>query len=888
MAQPTQEEIDAAYAQYLANYTPPKKVGILGGLGTALERAPDTIASQFKSMAGGFGNLNVNAIEAIPGLDFGQGELYTKPLREDAQALTRSAQIDRAYQDYINPMPQAGLGKYSAMVGDSLAQAVPALAAGLTTGGLGAAATMAGQYYGESRLSQLEENPNQPVREGRALASGIGQAGVDMTLGRFLGGNLNPMDNFSKGLFGTGLAGSATRGVVAGGLRGAAEEGAAEVIQQAIDRAQVGLDVNPFTSQGARDEYGQSFAMGALLGGGMGAVTGGIAETYDAAKARQSSPEGIAQAFNNREAIGAEGRLKALMDEQAANAAYNQLNPSPFTALGEQITAGGEFDNQRLANEIADARTAARLIEERKQGELLQLPAPDPMAYDPSSVTGRPATQEEILMAQQTGGAPNVAPVLALPNPNTAPIVVDPTGVAQRTDEPLRVEQERAREAIGSPERDVQAATLVQQAAVTKRTQSEPSSPYETRAMLTVRGKPAYTVTVVGPGSKPNAVKVFNNDTRTMVEVPRSRVTSVAEARDPKALNRLSPDVRRAEEVRAKELHQRQLEAIINPQPATEAVPPSAATVEPTTDVGVPPPPPMAEAPVVQGEGSFVNETPVPLTDQPAPVNETPVPLTDQPVAEMPQSAAPQDQPMGVAPSVDIPTAPIAETPLDAPVAENTPSISASPVAEMPQPAPRQGLNAVEDAAEKAGPVGALRQLAQRNPKYALIANPVADRIEEMQSMGITVTFKAVVQGDSVPRKMAERSTRGLSALDNNAQTFDTYVAANSLGRYEGNDKTFDEVLLHEMIHVATQAQIFANTSKVQRVAGTTSSEGVTQLKSLYRAAITHFNKRIKAGNVTDIERKLYSGGNQGFKDVDEFVAWGMTNKEFQDYLDTI
>jgi len=266
MAQPTQEEIDAAYAQYLANYTPPKKVGILGGLGTALERAPDTIASQFKSMAGGFGNLNVNAIEAIPGLDFGQGELYTKPLREDAQALTRSAQIDRAYQDYINPMPQAGLGKYSAMVGDSLTQAVPALVAGLTTGGLGAAATMAGQYYGESRLSQLEENPNQPVREGRALASGIGQAGVDMTLGRFLGGNLNPMDNFSKGLFGTGLAGSATRGVVAGGLRGAAEEGAAEVIQQAIDRAQVGLDVNPFSSQGAFDEYKQSFAMGALLG----------------------------------------------------------------------------------------------------------------------------------------------------------------------------------------------------------------------------------------------------------------------------------------------------------------------------------------------------------------------------------------------------------------------------------------------------------------------------------------------------------------------------------------------------------------------------------------------------------------------------------------------
>ncbi|MGL5424633.1 MAG: hypothetical protein ACRDAJ_16930, partial [Serratia fonticola] len=242
MAQPTQADIDAAYAEYLANYEPPKKVGIIGGLGTALERAPDTIASQFKSMVGGLTNLNVNAIEAVPGLDFGQGALYTQPLRDDAAAATRSAQLDRAYQDYLNPMPQAGLGKYSAMLGDSLTQAIPALGAGLTTGGLGAAATMAGQYFGESRLSQLEENPNQPVREGRALASGLAQAGVDMTLGRFLGGNLNPVDNFTKGVFGTGIGGSATRGVVMGGLRGAAEEGVAEVIQQAIDRAQVGLE----------------------------------------------------------------------------------------------------------------------------------------------------------------------------------------------------------------------------------------------------------------------------------------------------------------------------------------------------------------------------------------------------------------------------------------------------------------------------------------------------------------------------------------------------------------------------------------------------------------------------------------------------------------------
>lgn len=886
MAQPTQADIDAAYAEYLANYEPPKKVGIIGGLGTALERAPDTIASQFKSMVGGLTNLNVNAIEAVPGLDFGQGALYTQPLRDDAAAATRSAQLDRAYQDYLNPMPQAGLGKYSAMLGDSLTQAIPALGAGLTTGGLGAAATMAGQYFGESRLSQLEENPNQPVREGRALASGLAQAGVDMTLGRFLGGNLNPVDNFTKGVFGTGIGGSATRGVVMGGLRGAAEEGTAEVIQQAIDRAQVGLDVNPFTSKGAADEYTQSFAMGALLGGGMGAVTGGIANAYDARKARQDSPDGIAQAFNNRESIGAEGRLKALMDEQAANQAYNQLNPSPFINLGEQLTAGGEFDNQRLANEIADARDAARLIEERKQGEFLQLPAPDPMKYDPSGVSGRPATQEEILMAQQTGGAPNVAPVLALPNPNVEPIVVDPAGVAQRTDEPLRVEQERAQEAIVSPDRDVQAAALVQQAATTKRTQSEPASPYDAKAMLTVRGKPAYTVTVVGPGSKPNMVKVFNNDTRAMVEVPRSRIASVTEARDPKVLNRLPSDIRRAEDARAKDLHQKQIEAIINPQSATEAVPPPADTVGPTQDLGVPPP---TVAPDVQGEGSFVEEAPVaemPQSIAPA-VNVTQeagqqTPAPNAPVASPPQQTSVAEMPQ----SFDAPVSQT-ETVSSAPAVDTLSPISAPPVEEASPYTPRQGLNVVEDAAEKAGPAGALRQLAERNPKYAPIANAVADRIEELQAVGATITLNIAGPGDPVPTRMVRnRDTFGMSMPDATNRRNDVYVAADSLGRYTNGSFDFDQVLLHEMIHAVTLAQIKSVFD--QKAAGTVPSQGVKDLLSLFNEVVTHFNKRVKAGKLNETEVNLLGRRNQGLKDIYEFVAWGMTNPEFQQYLDTI
>jgi hypothetical protein len=196
----TPAEIDAAYAKYQAEFVPPEEVGVLGGLATAARRAPAIIGSQFKSLGAGLLNSGSNIAEAgaraILGpqadLNFGQGQVMEDARRAVPESLNRSAMLDRDYEDYRNPMPQAGLGKYSAILGESLAQGIPALAAGLTTGGLGALGTMAGQYYGESRLSQLEENPNAPVREGRAALAGLASAGVDMTLGRFLGGGVNP------------------------------------------------------------------------------------------------------------------------------------------------------------------------------------------------------------------------------------------------------------------------------------------------------------------------------------------------------------------------------------------------------------------------------------------------------------------------------------------------------------------------------------------------------------------------------------------------------------------------------------------------------------------------------------------------------------------------
>jgi hypothetical protein len=272
------------------------------------------------------------------------------------------------------------------------------------------------------------------INTGLAARAAIAQTGVDLGLGRFMSGG-----DAARTMLGGSFGKSVTRGAAAGAGRGAVEEGIAEVIQTGFERGQAGLDLG---SSAAAQEYGTSFLMGAALGGGMGAVSGGLAAASDARQAQRNSPEAIRQS-------GAEGRLRALMAEQEADAAYNLLTPSPIASSLEGL---GDTISRVVGGEMADGRQASRLIRDRQQGELLALPAPDPMAYDPSGVVARPATQEEIILAQQTGGAPGIAPVLALPNPNAAPVQVSTDGTAVRTDDARQVTQLAAREL--PPERE--------------------------------------------------------------------------------------------------------------------------------------------------------------------------------------------------------------------------------------------------------------------------------------------------------------------------------------------------------------------------------------------------------------------------------------------------
>ena len=192
------------------------------------------------------------------------------------------------------------------MAGESLGQfAAPAAAglAGTFAGGplvgLGAAAATAFTQYGTQNLArQAEEDEARIVRgekplgpmPGRAAAAAVGQTGLDFAGARFFR-PLAELFPFARPLLGGGskkAAGEAAEAVVeaarkgqityAGGIargtaKGAAFEMPQEIAQTALERWQAGL---PLDDDSALEEYKQS-AVGALvLGGGIGAVSGGL------------------------------------------------------------------------------------------------------------------------------------------------------------------------------------------------------------------------------------------------------------------------------------------------------------------------------------------------------------------------------------------------------------------------------------------------------------------------------------------------------------------------------------------------------------------------------------------------------------------------------------
>ena len=216
-----------------------------------------------------------------------------------------------------------GIGDFGSYLGGIAAESAPqmgATLAGVATGAkIGAALGPAGAgigalvggaaaslpfFYGMNRERQkeaIDQGLRTEVDEGAAALTAIPQATLDAILGRLFVGKLGLTNRAVGG------GGIFTRGVK-GTAAGAIIEAPTELGQQVLERAQAGL---PLTSEDAIAEYREAAIAGGLLGGsirGAATVAGGdVAAREDAQKAKEE-----------RDAAARRAEIEATLAEEAA------------------------------------------------------------------------------------------------------------------------------------------------------------------------------------------------------------------------------------------------------------------------------------------------------------------------------------------------------------------------------------------------------------------------------------------------------------------------------------------------------------------------------------------------------------------------------------------
>ena len=248
-----------------------------GGLGAAFGAGVDNLQQAYGSAAEGVGrSLGIDSLE---GYGAEVAENNAAEARSKSRGLTGLSDVD-------------GVGSGASYAGETVAQQVPQLAtsmgpvaAGAAIGsvvpgigtlagaGAGAAAAVAAniaQMYGFNRERQKEENDGE-VNEGAAFGTAIPQATIDVASDALI---LAPLGLGPRAL----QAGNRARRIMTGAGLGAVSEAPTEAAQQAMERAQAGLEL---TGDDARKEYVESAVAGGLVGGIFGGGRGALSRSRD-------------------------------------------------------------------------------------------------------------------------------------------------------------------------------------------------------------------------------------------------------------------------------------------------------------------------------------------------------------------------------------------------------------------------------------------------------------------------------------------------------------------------------------------------------------------------------------------------------------------------------
>lgn len=178
--------------------------------------------------------------------------------------------------------------------------------------------------------------------------------------------------------------------------------------------------------------------------------------------------------------------------------------------------------------------------------------------------------------------------------------------------------------------------------------------------------------------------------------------------------------------------------------------------------------------------------------------------------------------------------------------------------------------------------------IAKQAPErsYRMIAFRVLRQIRRLQNAGMKFDIRVAHVGDMVPAGLATHS-KGITERKFNSDTTTVWLNGADVN---GRIGTSYETVLHELLHAVTQTALYVGNRRV--AVGTQLFEDTKDLIAVGNEIIATYNKRFRDANgdlskLHEFERLLARGTNI-FTDPGEIVSWAMTNRAFQEYLESV
>jgi len=170
-----------------------------------------------------------------------------------------------------------------------------------------------------------------------------------------------------------------------------------------------------------------------------------------------------------------------------------------------------------------------------------------------------------------------------------------------------------------------------------------------------------------------------------------------------------------------------------------------------------------------------------------------------------------------------------------------------------------------------------------------IIAQRVADTLQELQKVGVKVgNFTVRPAGNPIPGTFSSGARGRTSMRQDRGKTLASEIKievnhpnTDPEGKYNG---VTPEVILHELVHAATMSSL--RVGNLRSAANTALGKHVSDMYDLAQAIFNHVDAKHARGETLNATEKLLR--TRYMRDVDEVLAWGMTNRDMQDYMETV